>query len=85
MFYVPEKDEIQELIIEMFKSGFTEKEITSVLEMNEEECTFQEEINSKQDGWLRDQNEKNIRPKKSAAKKSVAIRKHEKPSNINVF
>ena len=52
----------------MFKSGFTEKEITSVLEMNEEECTFQEEINSKQDEWLRDQNEKNIRPKKSAAK-----------------
>lgn len=68
MFYVPEKDEIQEVIIEMFKSGFTEKEITSVLEMNEEESTFQEEINSKQDEWLRDQNEKNIRPKKSAAK-----------------
>lgn len=64
MFYVPEKDEILELIIEMYKSGFTEAEITSILEMTEEERAFYETLNRNQEDWLRNQTGKTIMPKR---------------------
>ena len=64
MFYVPEKEEILELIIEMYKSGFTEAEITSILEMTEEERAFYETLNRNQEDWLRNQTGKTIMPKR---------------------
>lgn len=64
MFYVPEKDEILELIIEMYKSGFTEAEITSILEMTEEERAFYETLNRNQEDWLRNQTGKTSMPKR---------------------